>query len=117
MGEALLGLIATRIELLGIELREEALHLQRMLVLGVVAAFLFGSALVLAGLLLAAAFLDTHPLLALGSVVLLYAIGGAAVLIRLRSSVYRRAGPFHATLSELEADLRALREMSKDRAP
>src|SRR5258706_10878361 len=103
MGEALLGLIATRIELLGIELREEALHLQRMLVLGVVAAFLFGSALVLAGLLLAAAVPDTQPLLALGVLVLLYAIGRAPGLTRLRSVPCPRPGAFHVAFNQLDA--------------
>lgn len=115
-GTALLGLIGTRIELLGLELREEALHLQRMLVLGVVAAFLMGGALVLFGILLAAAFWDTHRLLALGGVVLLYGAGGGFALLRLRSAVYDRPPPFDATVRELEADLKALRETVGDPA-
>lgn len=116
-GAALAGLIGTRIELLGVELRQEALHIQRMLVLGVVAAFCLGGALVLAGILLAAAFWDSHRLLALGVVTLLYAIAGAALLMRLRSSISRRPLPFDATLRELEADLHALREASGSKGP
>ena len=107
---ALVGLIGTRIELFGIELREEALHFQRMLVLGIIAAFCLGSALVLAGILIVAAFWDRFGLLALGAVASLYAIAGVAGLMRLRSSVYRRPAPFEATMREFEADLRALRE-------
>jgi len=116
-GTALLGLIGTRVELLGLELREEALHLQRMLVLGVVAAFLMGGALVLFGILIAAAFWDTYRLLALGGVVVLYGAGGGLALMRLRSAVYNRAPPFDATVRELEADLKALREVTGDPTP
>jgi len=109
------GLVGTRLELLGIELREEALYLQRSLVLGIVAAFLLGGALVLVGVLFAAAFWDSHRLLALGGVAALYAAAGAAGLVRLRSSVFRRPAPFDTTVRELEADLRALRETSGSR--
>lgn len=111
-GAAVVGLIRTRLDLLGIELREEALYLQRALVLGVVAAFFLGGALVLVGFLLATVFWDSHRLLALGAVAAVYAILGAAVLMRLRSSVVRRPPPFDTTVRELEADLRALREVS-----
>ena len=110
--DALIGLIGTRIELFGIELRQEALQFQRMLVLGIVAAFCLGSALVLAGMLVVAAFWDRFGLLALGVVASLYAIAGTAGLMRLRSSIYRRPAPFEATVREIEADLRALREAS-----
>src|SRR5438045_3168601 len=98
VGSTFLALIGTRIELLGIEVREEALHLQRLLVLGVVAAFVLGAALVMAGIFVAAAFWERHGLLALGAVAVVYAIVGVAVLMRVRSVAYRRAGPFQATL-------------------
>jgi len=111
-GEALAGLVGTRFELIGIELREEILYLQRVLILGIVAAFLLGGALVVAGGLIAAAFWDTHRLLALGAVAALYAIVAAICLLRVRSSLQQRALPFDATVRELEADLRALRETS-----
>lgn len=111
-GEALTGLLGTRLELIGIELREEIVYLQRVLVLGIVAAFLLGGALVLAGGLIAAAFWDTHRVLALGGVAALYAIVAAACLLRVRASVRERALPFDTTVRELEADLRALRNTS-----
>ena len=109
-GAALLGLLGTRIELLGIELREEGLQLQRLLVLGIVAAFLLGGALVLVGVLVAAMFWDSHRLLALAAVTVLYAVIGTVVLLRLRSSALSRPLPFDATVRELQADLRALRQ-------
>ena len=117
VGAAVVGLVRTRLELLGIEVREEALYLQRALVLGIVAAFFLGGALVLVGILVAAAFWDSHRLLALGAVAALYALAGTAGLMRLRSSVQRRPPPFDTTVRELEADLRALRETSGGRGP
>src|SRR6185436_4793672 len=116
-GDALLGLISTRVELLGIELREEAVHLQRLLVLGIVAAFVMGAALVLAGLLVAAVFWDSHRLLALGAVAALYAIVGGGLLMQLRSAAFARPGPFHATVNELQADLRAFRSQAGEDKP
>lgn len=109
-GAAIVGLVGTRLELMGVELREEAIFLQRSLVLAIVAAFLLGGALVLAGALVAVAFWDSHRLLALGGVSALYAIIAAACVLRLRSSVLGRAMPFETTARELAADLRALRE-------
>jgi uncharacterized membrane protein YqjE len=116
-GAALVGLVGTRIELLGVELREEAAHFQRMLVRGVVAAFLLGGALILAGVTIAAAFWDTHRLLALGAVTLLYAVLAAAVLMGIRSSFLERPAPFDATVKEFEADLQALREPARREQP
>jgi uncharacterized membrane protein YqjE len=111
-GEALAGLLGTRLELVGIELREEILYLQRVLILGIVAAFLLGGALVVTGGLIAAAFWDTYRLPALGAVALLYVIVAAICLLRVRSSLQQRSLPFDTTVRELEADLRALRETS-----
>jgi uncharacterized membrane protein YqjE len=116
-GEALTGLVGTRLELLGIELREEVLYLQRVLILGIVAAFLLGGGLVVTGGLIAAAFWDTHRLAALGGVAALYVVVAAACLLRVRSSLQQRALPFDTTVRELEADLRVLRDASGSAAP
>lgn len=109
-GAAFLGLAGTRIELLGIELREEGLYLQMMIVRAIIAAFLLGCALVMAGVFVAAAFWDTHRLPALAVVAVLYAIGGGGALMALRSSLQQRPTPFHATAREFESDLGALRK-------
>jgi uncharacterized membrane protein YqjE len=116
-GTAFLGLVGTRIELLGVELREEAFYLRRMLVVAAVAAFLLGGALVLLGVLVAAAFWETHRLLALAAVTGAYAVAGVGALMWLGSSLSQRPPPFQATVSELEADMRALRESSGTGAP
>ena len=116
-GAALLGLAGTRIELLGIELREEGLYLQAMIVRGIVAAFLLGAALVMAGVFVAAAFWDSYRLPALAVVAVLYGVGGAGALMALRSSLRQRPTPFHATAREFEADLGAIRKTSGSQEP
>ncbi len=110
LGGALFGLIGTRVELLGVELREESRYLQRMIVRGVVAAFFLGSALVLAGVLLAVAFWDTHRLAALAGATALYGVIGGVLLNGMRVSLLTRPAPFEATTGEFAADMAALRQ-------
>lgn len=109
LGGALVGLIGTRVELLGVELREESRYLQSMIVRGIVAAFFLGSALVLAGVLIAVVFWDTHRVAALAVIAVLYGVIGGVLLNGMRASLATRAGPFEATANEFAADLAALR--------
>lgn len=109
-GAALLGLAGTRIELLGVELRQEGLYVQKMIVRAIVAAFLLGCALVMVGVFIAAAFWDTYRLTALAVVAVLYAVGGGGALMALRTSLQQRPTPFHATAREFQSDLDALRK-------
>jgi uncharacterized membrane protein YqjE len=110
IGTTLLALLGTRIELIGVELREESLRIQRMLVAGAVAAILLGAALVLAGVLVVVAFWDTHRLLALAAVTVAYAALGAVLLARARAAARAAPTPFAATAAEIQADLELLRD-------
>jgi uncharacterized membrane protein YqjE len=112
-GAALAGLLGTRIELLGLELREEGLHLQRLIIVGVIGAFVLGAALVLAGVTVAVFFWDTHRVLALAVLSAVYATGAWAAIAWMRPSLKRRRAPFQATVREFQADLAALRETSR----
>jgi uncharacterized membrane protein YqjE len=116
-GAALAGLVGTRVELLGIELREEGLNLQRMLAVAIVAAFVLGTAFVLAAVMVAAFFWDTHRMLALAALTAIYAVGALAALAWIRSSMKRRALPFHATAREFQADLQALSDAARSPQP
>ena len=113
---ALLELLGTRVELLGVEVREETRHVQRMLVRTVLAAFLAGSALVMAGVFVVVALWDTHRLLALGAVTLVYGAAGAVLLMGVRSALRERPTPFGATVGEFQSDLAVLRgRVAEDR--
>jgi uncharacterized membrane protein YqjE len=114
VGTMLLALFGTRIELLGVELREESLRAQRLLVIGAVAAFFLGAALVLAGILFVVALWDSHRLLALGALIVLYGGLGIGLLLHIRLSARKAPLPFSATAREIEADLELLRQTSSN---
>lgn len=116
IGTTLLALLGTRIELAGVELREESLRVQRMLVAGAVAAIFLAAALVLAGVLVLVAFWDTHRLLALAAVTVAYAAAGAILIVRVRNAARAAPTPFSATAAEIQADLELLRD-TPARAP
>lgn len=101
---ALLGIVHTRLELLGIELSEEKDRLLAALFVGL-AAMLFGTmALIAFTFLVAAAFWDSYRWQALailcGVYLLIAVVCGVIARQRLRSAPLM----FQATLSELEKD-------------
>ena len=102
---ALLALIQTRFELLGVELREEALRAQRMLLMAAAAVLFLGAALVLLALVVAQLFADTHRLLALAAMTIAYVAIAGWLFLRMRQAVARGPAPFVATVSELGKDL------------
>ena len=104
LGAAVLALLGTRVELAGVELREESLRLTRFVVLAVVAALLLAAALVLFGVWVAAFFWDTHRLLALGLVVAAYAAIAVGILLRIKAAATGGPMPFAATVRELQED-------------
>jgi uncharacterized membrane protein YqjE len=110
LGASLLGLVGTRFELIGVEAREEGLRVQRLLVLGAIAALLIGASLVLLGIFIVAMFWDSNPLLALGIVTVLYGAAGGALLMNIRSALAKGPMPFAATVREFREDVSALRD-------
>jgi uncharacterized membrane protein YqjE len=104
LGATLAGLVATRVELAVVELREEGERRKAMLVLASTAgAFLF-VALLLATLFVLAVYWDTHRLAAIGGMTLLYLALGLGAIVRMRFLAANAPPPFEATLRELAAD-------------
>lgn len=106
---SLLAILATRLELLANELQEERLRLTQLLLLGVFAAFCFGTGLILLNAFIVVLFWDDHRLAALGLLTLVYLIAGAAVAMVLRARARAGSKLFAASLAELEKDRHALR--------
>ncbi len=113
----LVELLGTRVELFGVELREETRNLQEMLLRGFVAALLLGCALVMAGVAVVVAFWDTHRLLAVCAVTLIYAGGGVFLFMGMRSSFRERPAAFRTTVDEFQADLATLRKRDEEGVP
>jgi uncharacterized membrane protein YqjE len=114
IGPALIGLLRTRLELLGIELADEKERAARMAMLGALALLFAGLALLMVNVLVLAWFWDSHRYLAIIGLVVAY--GGMALLcvMRLQTAVASRPPMFEATLAELKADVEALNRVRQD---
>ena len=108
LAKTFVALVQTRIEIFASEVDEERTRVGRILVLAVVALFCLGLAVVLAVLLIAVLFWENNRLLALGVLAGVFALGGAAALLALRSAVKRRPKFLAATLAELRKDEKEL---------
>ncbi len=104
----LLDMARTRLELIATELEEERLHLARLLLYGFLALFFFGLGVLALSLLVIAAFWDTHRLLAITAVVVVYLGSALFCVLCLRRQMRRKPRLFSATLAELNKDRAAL---------
>ena len=109
-----LDLARTRLELASIELQEGAQRLLGYLVWALAAAVLALFALALAVLFVLLLFWDTHRLLAVGGMTVLFALGCGFAAMKLRSGLAARPPLLPATLGELRKDAAALKGEQHD---
>ena len=103
------GLAQVRLELLSVEVREEAARLGRLWLLATVACVLVCLGLVFLSMLITVALWDSHRLLALtGFAVLFLTLGGVALWLT-RQAAQQGSRLFEASLAELKADRERLR--------
>jgi uncharacterized membrane protein YqjE len=105
----LLDLARTRLELASIEIQETAQRLFGYLAWALAAAVLALFALALAVLFVLVLFWDTHRLLAVGGLAVLFALGCAFAIHKLRAGLAAREPLLPATLAELRKDAAALK--------
>lgn len=108
LAATLVAIAHTRLDLLSTELEEERLHLLTLLVMVLLALFCLGVGLVLATLLLVAAFWDTHRLLVLGSLAGLFLSASVAACGFAIYKVKTKPKVFAASLLELLKDRQQL---------
>ncbi|ABO53758.1 phage holin family protein [Burkholderia vietnamiensis] len=99
-----IGLLQTRLELVGIELAEEKERLMGVLFLGLAAMMLATMALISLTVLIAIAFWDTYRWQSLAVVTALYAVAGIVCVLKARAGLRNAPTVFEATLAELEKD-------------
>ena len=104
IGATLLDMAGTRAELALVEFREEGERRKRMLFLATAAAAFLAMALLFAGAFVVAVFWDSHRLLAIAAVTLVYLGVAAAAAMRLSALARSSPPPFEATLRTLAAD-------------
>ncbi|KAF0101507.1 MAG: hypothetical protein FD187_1941 [bacterium] len=108
LAATLVAIAHTRLDLLATDLEEERAHLLSLLVLALVGLFFLGIGVMLAVMLLVAAFWETHRLLLLGLLAGAFVAAGiAAWAIAMRKA---RSKPkfFAASMSELLKDRQQL---------
>lgn len=94
----------TRLQLLGNEIHEERLRIQRLWMLAVIALLFFVLSVILFTLFVIVLFWDSNRLLAIGAFAGLYLLIAIAFLVMLRTAVATGSRLFKASLGELRKD-------------
>lgn len=105
----------TRLELLGIEVEEEALRLLGLVARGIAALFLLGLGLILLIACLAVAFWEQR--VAIFGAFALFTLGaGLYLFLRAKQQASQPSALFRSSIAELDADLARLRQAVRDRS-
>lgn len=104
MFESAVSLAQRRLELVALEAQEEKVRLLDLLIRAAVVVVLGWMALLTATATLVVAFWDTHPVLVLGSVTLLYGGMAAVLALGLRRRLREGPRPFAGTIEEFRKD-------------
>lgn len=110
LGSSLLGLLHTRIELIGLELQEEKARVIDLLIWLTVALGLGLAAILVAIGVLALALWRSAGYAGLIGLVVALCAAAIGVFVYLRRRVLRGPGPFAATAAEFRKDLDSLRD-------
>ncbi|MDH4166418.1 MAG: phage holin family protein [Gammaproteobacteria bacterium] len=104
----LVAMAHTRVELFGTELEEEVRRVVALLLGGVLVLALASVALVFSGLVVIAAYWDTHRVAATAGVAIGFMVLAAVSYLVVRERTRRRSRLLSSTLDELERDLELL---------
>lgn len=104
MATTLVAIVHTRLELLATDLEEDTEHLLSLLIMTMVALFALGVGVILATLLIVAAFWETHRLLALGSLAILFLAVGITAAVMAVHKTKTKPRIFTSSLLELFKD-------------
>jgi uncharacterized membrane protein YqjE len=104
LAESVVALLSTRLQLASVEFAEERERTSTRLMLLGGALASFALAAVFASAFVVVLFWDTHRLLAIAAVAIVYAVGGIVLLGRVRAIGRDAPTPFAASLAELDKD-------------
>ncbi len=104
LAATVMELVAARVELAVLELREEGERRKESIALAGAAAVCLALAILMATLFVVALFWDTHRLAAIAGMAILYLAIAAAAYARMRRKMALAPPPFEATLREFAAD-------------
>jgi uncharacterized membrane protein YqjE len=104
-----LGIVATRLQILGTEVEEEQVRFTELLLLLAAVIFCLATAVLLGVIFIVVLLWDTHRLVTLGVFTVLFLAVGIAGLLALRRRRRMRPKLFAATLGEIAKDLERMR--------
>lgn len=104
----LVAMAHTRVELFGTEIEEEVRRVIALLLGGAMVLALASLALLFSGLVVIAAFWDTHRVAATAGVALGFVVLAGGSYLAVRARTRRRSRLLSSTLDELERDLELL---------
>lgn len=104
LGATGVAIVRTRLELLSTELAEEKERLLTQMLLGLAALFFIGLGIILAALFLTVALWESHRLLVLGMLTVLFLGLGIAALVAAAKFARTQSKLFSASLAELSKD-------------
>jgi uncharacterized membrane protein YqjE len=100
----LLGLIHTRLELVGVEIEEQIAHATSVLLWSIAAIFFASLTVLLLAFTVVIAFWDGHRLLAAGLVTLSFGVTALVSVLVVRHRLHTRPRFLAATVGELKRD-------------
>lgn len=104
LGASGVAIVRTRLELLSIELAEEKERLLTQMVFGLAALFFVGLGIISGAAFLTVALWESHRLLVLGLLTVLFLGVGIAAMVAASKSARARSSLFSASLAELSKD-------------
>ena len=105
----LVAMAGTRLELAAVEFQEDARRLLGYAAWTMLAVFLAAGALMLAALFVIVIFWDSYRLAAVGGMAILFGLGAAVIVMKVRAGLNAQAPLFSSTLAELRNDVAYLR--------
>lgn len=105
----LIGLVQTRLELVGVEIEEQIEYAANLLLWSIAAIFFASLTVLLLALTIVIAFWDGHRLLAAGLLTLGFALTALVAALVVRHRLHTRPRFLGATIGELERDATTLR--------
>lgn len=100
----MLELARLRLELFGVEAREDLARLIVLAVQAVLAAILLGFGIIFLALLITVVFWDTHRVLAMGVATAVFWLAGLLLILRVREHLRQGLRLFSSTIDELRRD-------------
>ncbi|WP_051972029.1 phage holin family protein [Massilia sp. 9096] len=103
------AMVGTRLELAAVEFQEDARRLLGALAWTLLALFLACSALLFVALFVIVLFWDSFRLQAVAGVAIVFGLGAALILMKVRAGMKAQSSLFSNTLAELRSDVAYLR--------